>query len=144
MKSIALALMFGVALTGAASAEKRFEVLSLDLESYGALASTEDTSVLEEIRGFYLAGDLEFASKYQSGVIRSVANNTGLLELLYADNENDGCTATALTDRLILTNSHCVPRDGPHRAVRAVFKLGYETGDIATVKSQRGIDVVLH
>jgi|GEM_PF-6647314 len=143
MKSFALALMFGIALTGAAIAENRFEVLSLDLESYSSLASAEDMSVLEEIRGFYVAGDLEFASKYQSGVIRSVANNTGLLDVLYADNENDGCTATALTDRLILTNSHCVPQDGLHRAVRAVFKLGYETGDLATVKSQRGIDVVL-
>ena len=143
MKIVALTIVFGIALSGAAGAEQRFEVLNLDLENYGDLASAEESSVLEEIQGFYLAGDLELASKYQSGGIRSVANNTGLLEVLYADNEYDGCTATAMTDRLILTNSHCVPSDGPHRAVQAVFKLGYETGDIVALEARRGTDVVL-
>ena len=151
-KYLAAALLFASSI-GSAGGEPRFEVLRLEARSFGDLSSVADQSIrprtaeeaaiLEEINGFYSAGELEYASHYQAGVLRAVARNTGLLDVLSADGRREGCTATAISDSLILTNSHCVPLEGPTRAIRARLALGYETDDVSVLESNQGHTVVL-
>jgi V8-like Glu-specific endopeptidase len=136
-----------------AAGEARFEVLRLESSGTGDLLSVidlrkrtltaEEARVEEELRGFYLKGELEYVSNYRSGRMREVARNTGLLEVLHADNVARGCTATAITDQLLLTNSHCVPLGGEQRAVGARFFLGFESDDPAILGGLTGISVEL-
>ena len=58
-------------------------------------------------------------------------------------NETEGCTATAISDRLLLTNSHCVPADGQTRAVRALFFLGFESENREALAATQGVLVEL-
>lgn len=153
MKKYLLAPFLLVVLAVAAHAEQRFEVLRLESRGTGDLFSvidrggraltTEEARIQDELRRFYRDGELEYARNYRSGRLREVARNTGLLEVLHADNVPRGCTATAISDRLLLTNSHCIPFEGSQRAVRGRFFLGFETDDRAALAGSLGIVVEL-
>lgn len=162
MKSVVLALLFSITLTSKSNAEPRFEVLfsqngdadnSVLGRSLGDLITVaaqsvapvnpDQAAVAAEVAGYYASGDLGLVNEYKSGVIRSVSNNTGFLDILVAANGFKPCTATAITEDLILTNSHCVLRDGPERAVRAIFFIGYEVRDPNVLGQLEGIGVEL-
>lgn len=153
MKLSLLAALLVLASAYHAVAEPRFEVLRLESRGSGDLfgvidrtgrnLTAEESRVQDELRRFYRDGELEYARNYSSGRLREVARNTGLLEILHSNNDTSGCTATAITDRLLLTNSHCIPLEGPTRAVRARFFLGYETDDRAALTGRTGVTVEL-
>lgn len=72
-------------------------------------------------------GLFEEALSIRSGWIDKVARITGRLDVMTARRNEDGdavsyaCTGTAITDRLILTNAHCVNKTGKERAISILF-----------------------
>lgn len=83
--------------------------------SWQKLSSSE---VLEEAKE---KGLLEEARYIRSGWIDRVASRTGRLDSATASGGFDGCTGTAISHDLILTNAHCVQRTGPKRTVSMLF-----------------------
>ena len=85
------------------------------------------------LKSMYVSGELEYARIYKNGKIRAVADNTGILMTYDSSGRAEGCTATLISEQLILTNDHCVPLEGPDRVTSAAFFLGYETGDATSL-----------
>jgi WD40 repeat protein len=123
MLTIAIAFPLG---TTAFAESARNGPAKLDPASFGRLGRTMTQSTHNHIDRSRELGTLELVQKYPSGRIRRIAQRTGTLDLLTASQDRAACTATALTDRLILTNAHCVPRSGPDRPMQAWFFMQWE------------------
>jgi Tol biopolymer transport system component len=99
---------------------------ALDPASFGRLGRTMTQGINNQLIHSRATGTMELVQKYPSGRIRRIAQRTGMLDLLMASGERDGCTATAITDRLILTNAHCVHISGRDRVRQAFFFMAWE------------------
>ena len=124
-------LLLGFALVDPADAQTRETPkgsgpVMLDPADFGRLGRTMTQSLLSQVQQSLALGTLERVSGYPNGRIRTIANRTGFLDVLTFSGLRPGCTATAITDRLILTNDHCVPLSGAARPQSGWFFMHWE------------------
>lgn len=116
-------ILFGL---GVAAPFALAQPVQLDPEGFGKPPVAGQQSIVS-VDSQDLGDGFVPALRFRRAPVRPVADATGLLDLLRADQSRNACTAVLISPTILMTNAHCVPATtGPERVTEIRFITGFE------------------